>query len=191
MNLEANLGIFDSINAECCAIVWKWQVLTKRVEWSWGGSSFLWLENTGNTHSRSWYWNESWRWGRDCWWKVGVWTGGPHGLSASSLPSCTLGPDGGGFWQLVLAEQESVVRVWTSSPQPRSPFRPGSVTHSSWSCVSICTSLSAQCSYLMNRLPDKGDGHKALSKSSFLPSFKRMSKSGPRVPSSLGQQTVS
>lgn len=73
-----------------------------------------------------------------------------------------------------------------SSPQSHSPFGPGSVTHSSWSCVIVCTLLGAQCSYSMNRLPGKGDGHKVWNKSSFLPSFKRMIKSGPRVPSSLG-----
>ena len=120
MNLEANLGLFY-INAECCGIVWKWQVLTKRVEWSWEGSSFLWPENTEKAYSRGWYWNGSRRWGRDCWWKAGVWPGGSHGLSASSLPSCTLGPDVGGFWQLVLVEQESVVRVRTP---PRSSLAP-------------------------------------------------------------------
>ena len=73
-----------------------------------------------------------------------------------------------------------------SSLQSLGPFRPGSVTHSSWSCVTVCTWLGAQCSYLMNRLPGKRDGHKVWIKSSFLPSFKRMIKSGPRVPFSLG-----
>lgn len=122
--------------------------------------------------------------------EIGVDEGAPE-PSDPSAPSWTFGTWCG--W--VLALGPSWVRICSSCanflPTDPQPLQ-----------VRVCNSFIlvlgpllyfVRCSghaYSMNKVPAEGERHKVWSKSSSLLDFKRIIKSGPRLPCSRGEQTV-